>query len=128
MVLLERIGLMCAIAARSVTLTNPPINIAPDIAALLRPETDLKVKHGIIGLLKHLAYAAPARAPLSKAGIVERLVCSNIFQPSADTAEMVQVNAIGVVKHLCISDGEFYNLPKISKTLSVLTQPRTVTS
>lgn len=93
-------------AARSVTLTNPPINIAPDIAALLRPETDLKVKHGIIGLLKHLAYAAPARAPLSKAGIVERLVCSNIFQPSADTAEMVQVNAIGVVKHLCISDAK----------------------
>ena len=106
-VLLEWIGSCCVIAARSVTLTNPPVNIAPDIAVLLRPETDIKVKHGIIGLLKHLAYAAPARAPLSQAGIVERLVSSNIFQPSADTAEMVQVNAIGVVKHLCISDGEF---------------------
>ena len=100
---------MCIIGARSVTLTNPPISLAPDIAALLRPETDIKVKHGLIGLLKHLAYAAPARAPLGKAGIVERLVDSNIFQPSADMVEMVQVNAIGVVKHLCSSDGEFCN-------------------
>ncbi|KAI9446202.1 hypothetical protein H4582DRAFT_2164133 [Lactarius indigo] len=92
--------------ARSLTLTSPPISLAPDIAALLRPETDIKVKHGLIGLLKHLAYAAPARAPLSEAGIVERLVDSNIFQPSADIAEMVQVNAIGVVKHLCSSDAK----------------------
>ncbi|KAF8266452.1 hypothetical protein EI94DRAFT_1830630 [Lactarius quietus] len=91
---------------RSVTLTNPPISIAPDIAALLRPETDIKVKHGFMGLLKHLAYAAPARAPLSKAGIVQRLVASDIFQPNADMAELVQVNAIGVVKHLCISDAK----------------------
>ncbi|KAI9459464.1 hypothetical protein BJY52DRAFT_1265847 [Lactarius psammicola] len=92
--------------ARSLTLTSPPISLAPDIAALLRPETDIKVKHGLIGLLKHLAYAPPARAPLSKAGIVERLVDSNIFQPSADIAEMVQVNAIGVVKHLCSGDAK----------------------
>lgn len=94
--------------ARSVTLTSPPISLAPDVAALLRPETDIKVKHGLIGLLKHLAYATPARAPLSEAGIVQRLVDSNIFQPSADIAEMVQVNAIGVVKHLC-SGGDAKN-------------------
>jgi hypothetical protein len=110
---LERKWLKCGdIGTRSVTLTNPPISLAPDIAALLRPETDIKVKHGLIGLLKHLAYAAPARAPLSQAGIVEQLVASNIFQPSADIAEMVQVNAIGVVKHLCIGDGESCKSPQ----------------
>ncbi|KAI0306358.1 hypothetical protein B0F90DRAFT_1808081 [Multifurca ochricompacta] len=87
--------------AHSVTLTSPPISIAPDLAALLRPETDIKVKHGVIGLLKHLAYAAPTRAPLGEASIIKRLVGCNIFQPSSDIAEMVQVNAIGVAKHLC---------------------------
>ena len=119
----EEVAQICIIGTRSVTLTNPPISLAPDIAALLRPETDIKVKHGLIGLLKHLAYAAPARAPLSKAGIVERLFASDIFQPSADVAEMVQVNAIGVVKHLCIGDGESCNLPppkSEEKKLSVL--------
>ncbi|KAI0256929.1 hypothetical protein BJV78DRAFT_1168039 [Lactifluus subvellereus] len=87
--------------AQSVTLIGPPINLATDLAALLRPQTDIKVKHGIIGLLKHLAYAAPARASLGEAGIVKRLADSKIFQPAADMAEMVQVNAIGVTKHLC---------------------------
>jgi hypothetical protein len=73
---------------------------------LLRPEIDIKVKHGVIGLLKHLAYAAPARLALSDAGVVKRLVDSNVFQPTADMAEMVQVNAIGVIKHLCGGNGE----------------------
>jgi len=72
----------------------------------LRPETDIKVKHGVIGLLKHLAYAAPARSALGEAGIINRLVNSNVFQPTADMAEMVQVNAIGVIKHLCSGNGE----------------------
>jgi len=87
--------------AHSVTLLSPPLSLAPDLASLLRPETDFKVKHGIIGLLKHLAYATPARSSLGEAGIIKRLVTSNIFQPTADVVEMVQVNAIGVIKHLC---------------------------
>ncbi|KAI0273370.1 hypothetical protein BC834DRAFT_853485 [Gloeopeniophorella convolvens] len=86
--------------AHSVTVLNPPASLGPDLAALLRPEADIKVKHGVIGLLRHLAYAAPARAPLGEAGIVERLVASNIFQSSSDPVEMVQVNAIGIAKHL----------------------------
>lgn len=87
--------------AHSVTLTNPPVSLAPELASLLRPETDIKVKHGVIGLLKHLAYNPPARSSLSEAGIIKRLVDSNIFQPTSDIAEMVQINAIGVIKHLC---------------------------
>ncbi|KAI0293104.1 hypothetical protein BC826DRAFT_1016962 [Russula brevipes] len=90
----------------SVTLISPPTSLALDLAVLLRPETDIKVKHGVIGLLKHLAYAAPARSSLGEAGIVTRLVSSNIFQPAADLAEMVQVNAIGVIKHLCAGNAK----------------------
>ena len=60
----------------------------------------------MVGLLKHLAYAVPARTALSEAGIIKRLVNSNVFQPTADMAEMVQVNAIGVIKHLCSGNGE----------------------
>jgi hypothetical protein len=92
--------------AHSVTLTKPPVSLAPNLASLLRPETDIKVKHGVIGLLKHLAYNPPARSSLSEAGIIKRLVNSNIFQPTSDIAEMVQINAIGVIKHLCNGNGE----------------------
>jgi hypothetical protein len=98
---------ICVTGAHSVALTKPPVSLAPDLASLLRPETDIKVKHGVIGLLKHLAYTAPARSSLSEAGTIKRLVNSNIFQPNSDMAEMVQVNAIGVVKHLCGGNCEF---------------------
>jgi len=127
----EEVVQMCVVGARSLTLTSPPISLAPDVAALLRPETDIKVKHGLIGLLKHLAYASPARGPLSEAGIVERPVASDIFRPSADAAEMVQVNAIGVVKHLCSGEGESRNPPppkKKPKNTEMKTQPRTATT
>jgi len=98
--------------AHSVTLTNPPVSLAPELGSLLCPETDIKVKHGVIGLLKHLAYNPPARSSLSEAGIVKRLVNSNIFQPPSDIAEMVQINAIGVIKHLCNGNGESAKEPK----------------
>jgi hypothetical protein len=97
---------VCFAGARSVTLTKPPVSLAPELASLLRPETDIKVKHGVIGLLKHLAYNPPARSSLSEAGIIKRLVNSNVFQPTSDIAEMVQINAIGVIKHLCNGNGE----------------------
>jgi hypothetical protein len=105
--LLEKPVRICVVGAHSVTLTSPPVSLAPDLASLLRPGTDIKVKHGAIGLLKHLAYTAPARSSLSDAGIIKRLVNSKIFQPTSDMVEMVQVNAIGVTKHLCSGNGEF---------------------
>ena|SRR5712672_1872438 len=112
---------VCITGAHSVALLSPPLNLAPDLASLLRPETDLKVKHGVIGLLKHLAYATPARSSLGEAGIIKRLVASNIFQPTADVVEMVQVNAIGVIKHLCGSNGE--SAWTLSPSLCVLEEP-----
>ena len=49
--------------------SRPLISVAPDLASPLCPETDIKVKNGVIGLLKHLAYVAPAHSALSEAGI-----------------------------------------------------------
>lgn len=73
---------------------------------MLEPETDMKVKHGVIGLLRHLAYASKAREPLGKVGIIGRLIASNIFKENSAIAGLVQVNAIGIAKHLCSSNGD----------------------
>ncbi|KAI9508276.1 hypothetical protein F5148DRAFT_1197562 [Russula earlei] len=97
--------------AHAVTLISPPLSLASDLASLLRPEIDIKVKHGVIGLLKHLAYAPQARSSLGEADIIRRLANSNIFQPTSDVVEVVQVNAIGVIKHLCGGNAKnCYNL------------------
>ncbi|KAI0064603.1 hypothetical protein BV25DRAFT_1823008 [Artomyces pyxidatus] len=92
--------------SHSTIIVSPPISLGPDLADLLDPEADLKLKHGVIGLLRHLAYAAPARAALAEAGIIQRLVGSNIFRDTSDIAELIQVNAIGIAKHLCNGNAE----------------------
>lgn len=81
---------------------KPSITLAPDLTSMLRRKPDIKFKRGVIGLLEHLAY--PARSALSEAGIVKRLVNSNVFRPIADMTEMVQVNI--VIRHLCGGNGE----------------------
>jgi hypothetical protein len=72
---------------------------------MLRPETDIKVKHGIIGLLKHLAQSPSNRAALGEAGLISRLAASGIWGEKADMAEIIQVSAIGIAKHLCSANG-----------------------
>jgi hypothetical protein len=86
-------------------LLQPPISLATDLADLLQPDADLKVKHGVIGLLKHLAQATTNRPSLGKAGILRRLATSGIWGEKADMAEIIQVSAIGVAKHLCNGNG-----------------------
>lgn len=66
----------------------------------------MKVKHGVISLLKHLAYAPASRAPLGEAGIVSRIIESNIFKDTSDIVETIQMSAIGTVKHLCTNNGK----------------------
>lgn len=85
---------------------KPPISLAPDLAALLEPEIDVKVKHGVIGLLKHLAQSQGNRAALGQAAIIERLATSQIWSERADMVEIIQVAAIGVAKHMCNGDSE----------------------
>ncbi|TDL27510.1 hypothetical protein BD410DRAFT_782602 [Rickenella mellea] len=90
----------------SVKLLKPPIAIGPALASLLGPETDIKVKHGVVGLLKHLAQAPTNRPVLGQAGIIQSLATSQIYGEKADIAEIVQISAIGVAKHMCTNNVE----------------------
>ena len=81
----------------------------PHLCKLLEPTVDIKVKHGTIGLLKHLAQGPANRTILGEAGILEKLSASNVWASSNDMAEIVQVSAIGVAKHLCNSSCESLN-------------------
>jgi hypothetical protein len=93
-------------------LLSPPHSIGSVLTSvyLLSPATDIKVKHGVIGLLKHLAQASTQSATINtalrSAGVVRRISESGIWDEKADAmAEIVQLGAIGVVKHLCSADG-----------------------
>lgn len=71
----------------------------------------MKVKHGVMSLLKHLAqsssHSSEIHVTLSKAEVIQRVSESGIWDEKADAmAEVVQVSAIGVVKHMCNANGE----------------------
>ncbi|KAI0336426.1 hypothetical protein GY45DRAFT_1238667 [Cubamyces sp. BRFM 1775] len=100
------LGNICRRDAHSTAIVGPPISLGPDLAALLEPDTDIKVKHGVIGLLKHLAQSQGNRAALGQAGIIQKLAASQIWGEKADMVEIVQVAAIGVAKHMCNGDIE----------------------
>lgn len=92
----------------STILLSQPHNIAQILSSevLLAPPTDIKLKHGVIGLLKHLSQSScnsPAnRAMLGKSGVMERLLASGVLDERNDAmANAVQMNAIGTMKHLC---------------------------
>jgi hypothetical protein len=91
--------------AHSNAVVNSPISLAPDLAVILEGNPDFKVKHGVIGLLKNLAQSTNNRTPLGQAGIVARLADCGIFEDKSDMMEIIQVSAIGVVKHLCNGNG-----------------------
>lgn len=91
--------------AHSNAIVKPPIALVSELVAILEPETDIKVKHGVIGLIKHLSQSPHNRAPLGEAGVITKLARSQIWGDKADMAELVQVSAIGIAKHLCGSNG-----------------------
>ena len=96
--------------AHSNAVVNPPISLAPDLAKILGGNPDFKVKHGVIGLLKNLAQSTSNRVPLGQAGIIARLADCGIFEDESDLMEIIQVSAIGVVKHLCNGNGLYSRL------------------
>lgn len=97
--------------AHAAAIIHPPISLAPELAGLLSPDIDIKVKHGVIGLLKHLAQSPSNRPLLGEARIIQQLAASGIWSDKADMVEIVQVAAIGVAKHLC------HNNSKLSRYL-----------
>ncbi|EGN93229.1 hypothetical protein SERLA73DRAFT_64433 [Serpula lacrymans var. lacrymans S7.3] len=91
-------------------LLSPPHSIASLLCqpVMLSPSTDIKLKHSVMGLLKHLSQSSSLsvanRDILSNAKTIERVVESGIWDERSDAmAEIVQVSAIGIVKHLCNS-------------------------
>lgn len=89
-------------------LLSEPHSLAPVLTSvhLLSPSTDIKVKHGVIGFLKHLAQSSvqspEIHTTLGNAGVVQIISECGIWDEKADAmAEVVQISAIGVLKHLC---------------------------
>ena len=89
-------------------LLSSPYSLAPVLASeeFLSPSTDMKLKHGILGLLKHVAQFAKSSQTIPKAlgevGIISRISDSGIWDEKTDAmANIIQLNAIGVAKHLC---------------------------
>ncbi|KAF9227969.1 hypothetical protein BS17DRAFT_774550 [Gyrodon lividus] len=126
-------------------LLSPPHNIAQLLSseALLSPSTDIKLKHGVIGLLKRLSQSSVQsafnRSALSNAGVIERIIASGVWDERSDVmADIVQINAIGVVKHLCNnsidnslilvlpSDGEKHLPTGLSQLLALVKRSETV--
>jgi len=93
------------------TLIAPPYSLTTTLISppLLSPRTDLKLKHSVLGLLKNLVQSAePSPATqnaLSRSGMVCKLQESGVWNEKSDRmADIVQLNAIGVVRHLCSID------------------------
>ncbi|KAF9005608.1 hypothetical protein BDQ17DRAFT_1240132 [Cyathus striatus] len=106
----------------STALLKPPHSLSPVLASVhfFSPSVDVKMKHAILGLLKHLAQSASLsqtiRTSLAEVKIVERISSSGIWDEKSDAmADIVQLNAIGVVKHLCSSSIEHTLVLVLSK-------------
>jgi hypothetical protein len=68
------------------------------------------VKHGVIGLLKHLAQSCAQSAvihdALQSAEVVKHVSRSGVWDEKTDEmADIVQVSAIGIVKYMCNANG-----------------------
>ncbi|KAF5391423.1 hypothetical protein D9757_001930 [Collybiopsis confluens] len=94
-------------------LLSPPHSLASVLSSghLLSPTTDIQVKHGVLGLLKHMAQALPPGSELhdamGRAGLVRCICDSGVWDELTDgMAEVLQVSAIGVVKHMCNANVE----------------------
>lgn len=92
--------------AHAAAIINPPVSLGSDLAALLAPEVDIKVKHGVTGLLKHLAQSPSNRDALGKADVLQKLALSGVWSDRGDLVQVVQVSAIGIAKHMCTSNIE----------------------
>ncbi|KAG8685686.1 hypothetical protein FRC08_012969 [Ceratobasidium sp. 394] len=103
-----------------IALVAPPSSVVPDLVPFITPATDMKVKHGVLGLLKHLAQPTPNKIVLGDAGVLEALATSNVWDSESDRAEAVQASGIGIAKHLCLNN--------VSNTVRLVLPPPTASS
>jgi hypothetical protein len=71
------------------------------------------LKHGIIGLLKHLAQFSKLSpvipTSLAQVDIIGRIAASGVWDDRRDAmVDVIQLNAIGVAKHMCNASRMFY--------------------
>ncbi|KAJ3545357.1 hypothetical protein NMY22_g2475 [Coprinellus aureogranulatus] len=92
----------------STALLSHPLSLAPQLSSrvFFSSSTDVKLKHGILGLLKHIAQSASLspliQKALADAHVIQCINESGIWDEGSDQmAVVVQLNAVGVVKHLC---------------------------
>ncbi|KAF8319301.1 hypothetical protein DL93DRAFT_169004 [Clavulina sp. PMI_390] len=86
--------------SRCLALVEPPISILPALGPLLDASTDLKLKHGVLGLLRNLAQGPSTREALGKAGIIPAILKSKVWSPDGDKADVVQISAVATMKNL----------------------------
>ncbi|KAG8744125.1 hypothetical protein FRC12_014869 [Ceratobasidium sp. 428] len=103
-----------------IALVAPPSSVVPDLVPFIAPTTDMKVKHGVLGLLKHLAQPTPNKIVLGDAGVLEALATSNVWDSESDRAEAVQASGVGIAKHLCLNN--------VSNTVRLVLPPPTASS
>ena len=89
-------------------LLSPPLSLAPILTSkhLIGRDTDIKIRHAVMGLLKHLAQpskgSTTVRIALTQVNVIQRIVQSGIWDEAEDLMiNVVQLSAIGVVKNLC---------------------------
>ncbi|PPR03530.1 hypothetical protein CVT24_007016 [Panaeolus cyanescens] len=87
---------------------SAPYSLAGTLSSdrFLSSSTDIKVKHGILGFLKHIAQFSrlSPKVPASflETHLIHRLIGSSIWDERSDVmADIIQLNAIGIAKHLC---------------------------
>ena len=89
-------------------VVNSPFDIVSMLVPLLEPSADIKLKHGVLGLFKNLVQVPPAREPLGRSGLIEAICRSKVWEREADMADIVQLSAIGITKHLVTSNSECF--------------------
>ena len=106
-VILLAYGRSCS-APIAASLLSPPYSLATTLSSdrFLSPSTDILLKHGIIGLLKHIAQfsklSSVVPTSLAQVDIIGRLATSGVWDDRSDAmADVIQLNAIGVAKHMC---------------------------
>ena len=99
------------------SLLSPPYSLATILSSdrVLSPSTDIKLKHGIIGLLKHIAQFSKLSSivptSLAQVDIIGRIATSDVWDDRSDAmADVIQLNAIGVAKHMCNASRMSYTL------------------
>ncbi|KAL7411517.1 hypothetical protein BDY24DRAFT_133023 [Mrakia frigida] len=83
-----------------IALLAPPSPLLSRILPLLSPKTDLKLQHGLVGLLKNLAIPDANKSILGSARVSELVVEMGCLDKERDNVGSVQGGAVGILKFL----------------------------